>query len=360
MLRNFQGGVNSYTYYHSRYRSPIDFWAARYWQRGAVSKYDTSISPSSPIRKPGGETLGLLENASGFEVLTLLDVGEQLSTVDNNFEFGYAFTRTSPTSGILMEDFTLVGNASISDNYRLTMAPGTTLTLGSRALYNSSFTLSANSTLMLNRNTVLGANFELSAGTVIQKSVLGNLTLSLVNDPGVIPDTGITIIGPLASLKAPNFAEDVEVSVSRIESFVVSPSSINTSTDSIDIEGHGFVVTTRVRFYGESLPTSTPQIDTNVDYYVVSVSGNNIQISLTPEGPPINFVTSENTIRVQGLTQLGSSVIEGNEGFSLTLNEPNNTLLEVRASLNEQVLDQIVTWNSSTGVIIFTPISDSI
>jgi hypothetical protein len=165
----------------------------------------TKSSPTAPL------ILSTLIDA--YQALYILSAGSQFlslqgSGANSNYSNGeyypFAFSQTDDTAGTLNENFTLSGSsASITGNYRLTMASGTTLTLSGKATYSDSFTLLSGSTLAIAQNTTLTGDLVLNSGTTVTRAAgaTGNYTLTLpYSSGGITAGTGITIQGLAATL----------------------------------------------------------------------------------------------------------------------------------------------------------------
>jgi len=161
------------------------------------------VNGSTPIFKVSGGTLTLNTSLDYFSASLYLRAGSQITSSGvGTAVFPFGFTADSDTTGTITENFILSGaTAGITGNYRLTMGASTTLTLGNKGTYNDSFTVPGTGTLVITQNTILGSSFILSAGTTVNKSGAGTMTLTIpYADPGLILGSGVILNSPTISI----------------------------------------------------------------------------------------------------------------------------------------------------------------
>lgn len=173
------------------------------------------LTSSAPIIKTTTAPLTLSSSVDYFTASLYLRAGSQVSGSGlGNLTFNYQFSPTDDSAGTLSEDFVFSGStAAITGNYRITMDGGSTTTLGSKAVYNDSFTISSGSELALTQNSELGSNFILSSGAIVS----GPYTLTIpYADPGVTLSGGATLIAPQPTITFDGLLADSEVRLYRL------------------------------------------------------------------------------------------------------------------------------------------------
>jgi len=263
---------------------------------------------------------------------------------------------------------------------RLNLAAGNNVTINTAGTYTGLIIgISATGRVIVPNGTTAITNWDFISGALADNSSASAATVIVSADElssvaAASPTQGggsISIQAPTVNLSAANFADGVRVQVSRLESYTVTQSAINTTTDVIALTGNQFRSTgfpTLVRFTaasGATLPTSTPQIESGGLYYVVSVSGANVQLSKTQGGTALNFTAAgSGNFTFQGLTELDNSAVSGGAGYSIALSQANSTLLRVRArhwaaGAASRFFDQTYAWSATSGVTIPDTLSAS-
>jgi hypothetical protein len=162
--------------------------------------------PFPGLSKTASTPITLSTTLSDYQLFATLRVGAALATSGHPTErYNYGFViGDSDFLGTFTESFTLSGaTTTITGNYRLTMASGTTLTLSGKATYSESFTLLSGSTLAIAQNTTLTGDLVLNSGTTVTRAAgaTGNYTLTLpYSSGGITAGSGITIQGLAATL----------------------------------------------------------------------------------------------------------------------------------------------------------------
>ena len=220
-----------------------------------------------------------------------------------------------------------------------------------------------------------------AAGTVINISGAGSalVTVSATQLANVTAGAGVTLQAPVASISAPNFAQNTRVQVARLEPYSVPSTAIATATSIITIAGNRFksaAPATLVYFQlqaGATIPTTSPQIANNTLYFVQAsgvsdgLAAGQFKISLTQSGAAIAF-SSQGTgnFTLTGITELDNS-LAGAGGYSVAFTEPNGTLLRVSAQSWQNAsgctagnfYQQSLIWNSTGGNAIADTVSIS-
>jgi len=195
-----------------------------------------------------------------------------------------------------------------------------------------------------------GWTFTVGA-TVTVSSATAIVTVDAAQLANITAGSGVTIQAPVASISAPNFAQNTRVQVARLEPYSVPSTAIATATSIITITGNRFksaAPATLVYFQlqaGATIPTTTPQIANNTLYFVQSsgvadsLTAGQFKLSLTQSGAAIAFSTQgTGSFTLTGITELDNS-LAGASGYSVAFTEPNNTLLRVSAQF----------WQNTTG-----------
>ena len=200
----------------------------------SLNRHTTSITlltqrfTSAPaiIKSSLTAPLTLSSEIDAYQAIYLLTTGSQFLSLQgsganpsysNGEYYPFAYTPADDSAGTLNESFTLSGSsASITGNYRLTMASGTTLTLSGKATYSESFTLLSGSTLAIAQDTTLTGNLVLNSGTTVTRAAgaTGSYTLTLpYSSGGITAGTGITIQGLAATLAVTSLPTGANVAV---------------------------------------------------------------------------------------------------------------------------------------------------
>jgi 6-phosphogluconolactonase (cycloisomerase 2 family) len=162
--------------------------------------------PFPGLSKTASTPITLSTTLADYQLFAALRVGASLTTSGHPTErYNYGFViGDSDFTGTFTESFAITGaSTTITGNYRLTMASGTTLTLSGKATYSESFTLLSGSTLAIAQNTTLTGDLVLNSGTTVTRAAgaTGNYTLTLpYSSGGITAGTGITIQGLAATL----------------------------------------------------------------------------------------------------------------------------------------------------------------
>ena len=220
-----------------------------------------------------------------------------------------------------------------------------------------------------------------AAGTVINISGAGSalVTVSATQLANVTAGAGVTLQAPVASISAPNFAQNTRVQVARLEPYSVPSTAIATATSIITIAGNRFksaAPATLVYFQlqaGATIPTTSPQIANNTLYFVQAsgvsdgLAAGQFKLSLTQSGAAIAFSNQgSGNFTLTGITELDNS-LAGAGGYSVALTEPNGTLLRVSAQSWQNAIgctagnfyQQSLIWNSTGGNAIADTVSIS-
>ena len=252
-----------------------------------------------------------------------------------------------------------------------------TITLGVGGSVTSAVTTATTIVIVQPGSTDLRA-WTFTSGTVINvSSSTAIVTVAADQLANVTAGTGVTIQAPVASVSAPNFAQNTRVQVARLEPYSVVSTAINTTTGIITIAGNRFKSAspaTLVYFQlqsGATIPTTTPQIANNTLYFVQSagvpdgLAAGQFKLSLTQSGTAIAFTTQgTGNFTLTGITELDNSLASAG-GYSAALTEPNNTLLRVSAQFWQNATgctatnfyQQNIIWNSTSGNAIADTVS---
>jgi len=263
----------------------------------------------------------------------------------------------------------------------VTLAAGKNITLAAAGTYTTSpievsstsiVTVAPGNTDLRGWIFAVGATINVSSGTAI-------VTVDAAQVSNIAAGTGVTIQAPVASISAPNFAQNTRVQVARLEPYSVPSTAIATATGTITIPGNRFKSAspaTLVYFQlqaGATIPTTSPQIANNTLYFVQAsgvadgLTAGQFKISLTQSGAAIAFSTQgSGNFTITGITELDNS-LAGAGGYSVALAEPNGTLLRVSAQSWQNAIgctagnfyQQSIIWNSTDGNAIADTVSVS-
>jgi hypothetical protein len=213
--------------------------------------------PFPGLSKTASTPITLSTTLADYQLFAALRVGASLTTSGHPTErYNYGFViGDSDFTGTFTESFAITGaSTTITGNYRLTMASGTTLTLSGKATYSESFTLLSGSTLAIAQNTTLTGDLVLNSGTTVTRAAgaTGNYTLTLpYSSGGITAGTGITIQGLAATLAVTSLPTGANVAVyNAAGTLLLSGVADSSGIVSASYSGGTTTITIRARLAG--------------------------------------------------------------------------------------------------------------
>ena len=213
--------------------------------------------PFPGLSKTASTPITLSTTLADYQLFAALRVGAALTTSGHPTErYNYGFViGDSDFTGTFTESFAITGaSTTITGNYRLTMASGTTLTLSGKATYSESFTLLSGSTLAIAQNTTLTGDLVLNSGTTVSRAAgaTGDYTLTLpYSSGGITAGTGITIQGLAATLAVTSLPTGANVAVyNAAGTLLLSGVADGSGTVSVTYTGGTTTITVRARLAG--------------------------------------------------------------------------------------------------------------
>jgi len=283
--------------------------------------------------------------------------------------------------GTFLYNLSIAAGATLTGTDSVTLAAGKNITLAAVGAYATS-PIEVSSTSIV---TVAPGNTDLRGwlfaigSTINVSSTTALITVDASQLANITAGAGVTIQAPVASISAPNFAQNTRVQVARLEPYTAPSTAIAIATNTITISGNRFksaTPSTLIYFQlqaGATIPTTSPQIANNTLYFVQAsgvadgLAAGQFRLSLTQSGSAIVFSTQgTGNFTLTGITELDNS-LAGASGYSVAFAEPNGTLLRVSAQFWQNAIgctagnfyQQSIIWNSTDGNAIADTVSVS-
>jgi hypothetical protein len=218
-----------------------------------------------------------------------------------------------------------------------------------------------------------GSQINLRSG-----ATAATVTVGAGQSSNITAGTGVTLVAPQITLSAPNVKDPIYaigVTLLRQETFIIPDISaaIDTTTNTLTLTSNYLTIASPSSFLafvpqsGATLPTVSGgvAIEPLGLYFVKSVSGDSVTLSLVEGGELLDFATTgAGTFVVRAWTEIDAQTVPaGSTGYSTTLDLPSGTtlLLKARGYQNEdlpatatQYLTTEVLWEASSQAIAAT------